>query len=111
MKTQLTNIKDWLQEVIFDAIENAFIKYYPRKDPDTNFLNAQESAAYLGDAMPTFYRRVSEGELPTYGGGKKIFCKESDLMDWLSQSRSYSKEQLEKNAIENMQYRAVRRTS
>ncbi|MEP0368035.1 MAG: helix-turn-helix domain-containing protein [Cyclobacteriaceae bacterium] len=110
MKKELKNIKEWLQAVIFDAIEKAFIKYYPRKDPASNFLNAQESAAYLGDAMPTFYRRVSEGELPTYGGGKKIFCKESDLMDWLSQSRSYSKEQLEKNAIENMQHR-IRRTS
>lgn len=102
MKRQLSNIKEWLREVIHDAIKEAFRKYYHHEDPATEFLTAKEAAAFIGDALPTFYRRVSTGEIVTRGGGKRIWVRKSDLLAWLNQDRTYSKAHLEDSIIDQM---------
>lgn len=102
MQTQLTNIKKWLHEIISEAIHDAFRTYQIEDNPTHEFLTAKEAAAFIGDALPTFYKRVSEGEIPTKGGGKKIWVKKADLLAWLDQDRTYSKSQLEEEAIKKM---------
>jgi len=78
-----------LREVIREEINylKPFLENSSQKD---EFLTAKESAEFLGDALQTFYGRTSKGELPTYGSGKKIFCKKSDLMAWLEKKRTKS---------------------
>lgn len=94
MDLQKNEIKEWISESVQSAVKAALGALPPQKEGGEQFLSAKEAAAFIGDALPTFYKRVSEGELPTYGGGKRIFVKRSDLINWLSQTRTYSKEQL-----------------
>ncbi len=61
---------------------------------DDGFLTAKESAEFIGDALQTFYGRTSRGEINTYGSGKKIFCKRSELIAWKEKQRTTSKEAL-----------------
>jgi predicted DNA-binding transcriptional regulator AlpA len=102
MQTQTSNIKEWLSQLIREAIFEAISKYFKPQSEIEEFLTAKESAAFIGDKMPTFYRRISEGEIPTCGGGKRINCRKSDLIKWLNQDRTYSKAQLKEDAITKM---------
>jgi hypothetical protein len=105
MDVQSSEMKQWLKETIDKAVKEAFSSGYMEEDPSQIFYNAREAAAFIEDAMPTFYKRISAGEIPTCGGGKKIFVRKSDLLFWLNQNRSYSKEQLSERAIDNMRKR------
>lgn len=93
-------IREWIRESVFDAMKSSS-KQKASGDPN-ELLTAKEAATFIGDAMPTFYKRISEGVFPTYGGGKRIFVKRSDLINWLSQARTYSKEQLETDIFSKM---------
>ncbi|MFY0689684.1 MAG: helix-turn-helix domain-containing protein [Cyclobacteriaceae bacterium] len=88
----ITNItQEQLDEIIHNSVRRA-LKYYTQpKDPREEFLSAKEAAAFIGDALPTFYKRISDGEIANYGGGKRINVRKSDLLDWLCQPRSYKK--------------------
>jgi predicted DNA-binding transcriptional regulator AlpA len=102
---ELTNNEQWLREVIRTEIREALSLSAKEEDPSEVFLNAKEAAAFIGDAMPTFYKRTSQGEFTLHGSGKKIFIRKSDLIEWLSKTKGYSKEQLETRAIDNMRKR------
>lgn len=102
MEIQKNEIKEWISESVQSAVKAALQGFTTEKEETKEFLSAKEAAAFLGDALPTFYKRVSDREFPTYGGGKRIFVKRSDLINWLSQARTYSKEQLETNIFSKM---------
>lgn len=102
---ELTNNEQWLKEVIHKAVREAFSLSAKVEDPSEVFLNAKEAAAFIGDAMPTFYKRTSQREFTLHGSGKKIFIRKSDLIEWLSKTKGYSKEQLEARVIDEMRNR------
>ena len=60
--------------------------------PEEEFLTAQEAADFIGDALQTFYGRTSRGEINTYGSGKRIFAKKSELIAWKEKHRTKSRE-------------------
>ena len=71
-------------------------------EPDKEMLSAKEAAAFIGDALPTLYGRTSRGEIATYGSGKRIFIKKSELMAWMQKQRSRSISQIEEEVAHEL---------
>lgn len=94
-------IHHFLNQYITPAIRNAVREELkknhvktPSSEPDKEMLSAKEAAAFIGDALPTFYGRTSRGEIATYGSGKRIFIKKSELLAWMQKQRTFSAEQV-----------------
>lgn len=89
-------LENFFTPIIRQAIRDELQKHsFISENNDVNeFLTAQESADFIGDALQTFYGRTSRGEINTYGSGKRIFCKKSELIAWKEKYRTRSKEAL-----------------
>lgn len=70
--------------------------------PKKEMLSAREAAEFIGDALPTFYGRTSRREIPTYGSGKRIFIKKSDLIAWMEKKRTQSFDQVEEEVAQEL---------
>ncbi len=95
-------INDFLTTLIAPVVKEAVREELARhahlsdnQNLEDEFLNAKESAEFIGDALQTFYGRTSKGEISTYGSGKRIFCKKSELMAWKEKQRTKPKEAVE----------------
>lgn len=87
----------YLENLIDRAVGKALSRHLSTNDKDDDveeLLTAKESADFIGDALQTFYGRTSRGEINTYGSGKRIFCKKSELISWKEKQRTKSKEAL-----------------
>ena len=87
-----TFLKPAFREVVREELQKQ--KTNSVQPSEDEFLTAKESATFIGDALQTFYGRASRGEIATYGSGKRIFCKRSELQAWKEKNRTHSKEDL-----------------
>jgi hypothetical protein len=78
------------------------IQHQKAEEPSDEMLSAKEAAAFIGDALPTFYGRTSRGEIATYGSGKRIFIKKSELLAWKQKHRTLSTEQIQEEVARKM---------
>jgi hypothetical protein len=85
-----TYVVPTFRQIIREELHNQVSKF--SDTPESEFLTAQEAANFIGDALQTFYGRTSRGEINTYGSGKRIFCKKSELIAWKKKHRTKSKE-------------------
>lgn len=76
--------------------------------PEKEMLSAKEAAEFIGDALPTFYGRTSRKEIPTYGSGKRIFIKKSDLLAWKQKQRTKSRSQIDEEVAQELKNRFER---
>jgi len=84
-----------IEKAVNKAVKQAFSEInQPSSDTDKKYLDAKESAAYIGDELSTFYKRIHKKEIPRHGPAGRIFCKQSDLDAFISQKQSKSIEQL-----------------
>ncbi|MDF9794968.1 hypothetical protein OKW21_000231 [Catalinimonas alkaloidigena] len=90
-------IEQSVKKAIRESLPNHALK---KKDDDKEYLNASESAAFIGDTMSTFYKRIFNKEIPRYGTPKRILCKKSDLEAFILRGRKKSKTELEEEAEE-----------
>lgn len=98
-------IKTYLVPIIRKAIREEFKQLRldtAKSTEEDELLNSRQSADFIGDALPTFYTRTSKGEITTYGSGKRIFCKKSELSAWKQKKRTKSKIQIEKEVAEEL---------
>ena len=54
---------------------------------DIYWLSTAEAARFLGLTPRTLYRLIDEGQLPAYKFGRVIRLKQSDVEDFVEQSR------------------------
>lgn len=90
-------LNTYLTPAIRNAVREELKKHHvkiPSTEPDKEMLSAKEAAAFIGDALPTFYGRTSRGEIATYGSGKRIFIKKSELLAWKQKQRTLSTDQI-----------------
>lgn len=95
----------YIKPIIKSAVREEIVKLNMQAlapQDEEKFLNAKEAAAFIGDALPTLYGRTSRGEIPTYGSGKKIFIKKSDLLFWMQKQRTKSKSQIEEEVARDL---------
>lgn len=98
-------LKTYLMPAIRSAVREELKKHTYRQKPDEpadDMLSAKEAAAFIGDALPTFYGRTSRGEIATYGSGKRIFVKRSDLLAWKQKQRTLSSEQIREEVAKEL---------
>ena len=98
-------LKTYLTPAIRYAVREELKKYIQHQKPDEpsdEMLPATEAAAFIGDALPTFYGRTSRGEIATYGSGKRIFIKKSELLAWKQKQRTLSTEQIQEEVAKKM---------
>ncbi len=90
-------LKTYLTPAIRSAVREELNRHsYKHKpdEPSNEMLSAKEAAAFIGDALPTFYGRTSRGEIATYGSGKRIFIKRYELLAWKQKQRTLSTDQV-----------------
>lgn len=84
-------IESSIQRAVRQALAE---KEQPASTKEKPYLDAQESAQYIGDELSTFYKRISRKEIPRHGPKGRIFCKKSDLDAFISQKQSKSIRQI-----------------
>ena len=63
-------------------------------------LKTEEAASFLSISLSKLYKMSAKRELPLYKpGGKKVYFKREDLLEWLSTNRCMSNHEIEKEAI------------
>ncbi len=90
-------LSTYIIPAIKSAVRDELKKHVSPVDPpadEDEMLSAKEAAKFIGDALPTFYGRTSRGEIATFGSGKRIFIKKSELMEWKRKQRTKSNEQI-----------------
>jgi len=98
-------LNTYLTPAIRNAVREELKKHHVKTSPsesDKEMLSAKEAAAFIGDALPTFYGRTSRGEIATYGSGKRIFVKRSDLLAWIQKQRTFSAEQIKEEVAKEL---------
>ncbi|MEK6476025.1 helix-turn-helix domain-containing protein [Catalinimonas sp. 4WD22] len=91
-------INSFLKSHVYPSLREIIREELQKNEQHSNFssgdeyLTAKESAEFLGDALQTFYGRTSRGEINTYGSGKRIFCKRSELAAWKEKQRTKTKD-------------------
>lgn len=59
------------------------------------FMNAKETAKYLGVALSTLYKWTSKHSIPYYSPmGKKLLFKKSELDEWIEKTRVTTHEEV-----------------
>ena len=64
--------------------------------PSTNnhvLVEIDEAASIIMKSKPTIYRLVSQGILPSYKKGKKLYFYKDELLAWIEKGRKATKEQ------------------
>ena len=91
-------LQDLLNPIVRDAVSVAFKEHIthlnPKPDDPNEMLSARDTARYLGVSLSTLYRYSCRGEINTYGSGKRIWFKKSELDQWLGKSKSKTRENL-----------------
>ena len=85
-------LKEILQELLPELLQEL---HYNQSTSSEEFLDAQKSAAFIGESLSSFYRRTSDRDIPFYKRGKKIFCKKSELIAWLESGKKKSTKEIE----------------
>ena len=85
-------LKEILQELLPEVIQELQLI---QSTSSEEFMDAQKSAAYIGDSLSSFYRRTSDRDIPFYKRGKKIFCKKSELIAWLESGKKKTTKEIE----------------
>jgi excisionase family DNA binding protein len=70
-----------------EAIEELLNHPPSAKEETSKFLNIDEAAAMLHKSKPTMYRLATERRFPVYKNGKQLLFKESELNEYLNQTR------------------------
>lgn len=75
------------------------IKQLPNKELSKDkLLTVHEVAKLLKLAPPTIYTKVSDNTLPFMKQGKRLYFLESDIIEYLKQSRNKTNAEIEEEA-------------
>jgi excisionase family DNA binding protein len=92
-----------------NRIEDLLISGKETKVPGKEILNAEEAIALMGISKSMLYKMTHTNEIPFYKpGGKILYFKRAELMDWMSQYRVKTRSEIEKEAIDYVIKRPLR---
>ena len=84
-------------------IENLLTGGKETQPSGKELLNAEEAIAFMGISKSMLYKMTHTNEIPFYKpGGKILYFKRAELMDWMSQYRIKSRSEIEKEVIDYM---------
>jgi len=70
------------------------------KDPINEMLTTDEAAELMGISKSSLYKMTARNDLPTYKpGGKKVYLKRTEIIEWLASQRHSSKAEIEQEAL------------
>ena len=75
----------------------------------TEILNVDEAAKYLSSTKSYIYKQTSQNEIPHYKRGKKIYFKRSELDDWITKNRIWTKDEIEQKATDYILRNPIKR--
>lgn len=90
-------IKQWVREVLKETGIS--------KSVSTKPMNAEETAAYLGMAVGTLYKKTAACEIPHIKRGKALLFHKAEIDTWLE---SKKKQQIQPLMEENLQCSLIR---
>jgi excisionase family DNA binding protein len=82
-----------------DGIEKFIYKHEGLLE-DKEMMTSDETAKFMGVSMSYLYKLSFKRELPSYKpGGKKMYFRKGDVIDWLSKHKIMSNDEIEEKAI------------
>ena len=75
----------------------------------SEIMNLKQASDFMGLAPQTLYGYTSKRTIPHYKKGKKIYFKREELMEWLTQSKRKTTNELLVEWEENQSLRRKRR--
>jgi excisionase family DNA binding protein len=65
---------------------------------ESELLNVQEAAAFLKISVPAIYTKVNRREIPVSKPGRRLYFSKSKLMEWISDSKLKTQNEMLKEA-------------
>lgn len=93
-------------ELIIDKLNNIenLLKTVMKNDNGTvtitEVLNLNQTAEYVSLSKSAIYKKTSERTIPHFKRGKKLYFKRSELDDWLTDMRIFTKAEIDKKATD-----------
>ena len=96
--------RELVTPIIRDAVNQTMTEYFstpPAEQPPSvkEMLNVAETAAFLGVSMSRVYKITHRREVPYYHGGKFVYFKREDLLQWVMKNRISSREEIERQVL------------
>ena len=76
---------------------------------ESEIMNLKQASEFMGLAPQTLYGYTSKRTIPHYKKGKKIYFKREELMEWLTQNKRKTTNELLAEWEENQSLRRKRR--
>ena len=87
IQTDLKIIQKYIRESVQESIKES----NSQKQSEKEILNVKESADFLNLAVQTIYTFTSQGKIPHFKKGKRLYFHRSELLEWLTSGRSAHK--------------------
>jgi hypothetical protein len=86
---------------LYEKVENleVLLSKQAEPTPEKKYLQAKPSADFLGISLATFYSKASRGQLLVMKRNGKLYCLESDIMEYLEQGRRKTNAQIQNEAM------------
>ncbi len=81
-----------------EVIKESKISPAEPTQPKEDILNFNEMCKFLGIAKPTGYAKTSNGELPLFKKGGKLYFKKSELITWIETGRRKTQKEIDQLA-------------
>jgi excisionase family DNA binding protein len=96
MKNQVLIINEELLEKLAEKLANKFIGLHQNQSDSEELLDVNQASKIIKLTKPTLYGLVHKKKIPFYKKGKKLYFYKSELLNWISSSKS--KDDLEERA-------------
>jgi excisionase family DNA binding protein len=100
-------IQKTVTETIETVCQDFLTKYEATKKKEILTLN--EVCQLLSLAKQTVYRLTSRGEIPYFKNGRKLYFKQSLLLEWIDKGRRKTNAELQEEAIDYVNRKRFKR--
>lgn len=69
-----------------------------QEQTETQIMNVEELAKYLGMSTSTIYKKTSDMEIPRIKKGKKLYFIKEEIDEWLKKGKQMTNEEIEQEA-------------
>ena len=73
-----------------------------REKESSEVMDVKEAAAFLKKKVSTIYGMTSSREIPHYKQGKKLYFLRSELIEWISQGKTKTREELSDEGLQSL---------
>lgn len=99
---RLHELETLIQNSVSKGLKDAQLYNKANQPEPDQLLNVQETADFLGVAVPTIYGYVQRAEIPVCKRSKRLYFSKQELFDWVKEGRKLTVQEIEEKADQHL---------